>query len=115
MNFKRIVILVLMLFGISSCGRDMDYIIENEPYVVGIVKEIYENSILIECEPTDAYPSGAQYDVSLLNIECGDSVTHFNTGDEVVVYYNGEAAETYPMQINTVYAITLRTPVQHGE
>lgn len=115
MNFKRIIPLVLMLFGISSCGRDMDYIIENEPCVVGIVEEVYENSIRIECEPSDAYPSGAVYDVSLLNIECGDSITHFDIGDEVVVYYNGEAAESYPMQINTVYAITLRTPAQRGE
>ena len=29
---------------------------------------------------------------------------------EIVVYYNGEIAESDPLQINTVYGITLKTP-----
>ena len=37
-------------------------------------------------------------------------MTNFNIDDEVIVYYDGDIAETYPMQINTVYAITLKTP-----
>ena len=37
-------------------------------------------------------------------------MTNFNVGDEVVVYYDGMVAESYPMQINKVYAITLKTP-----
>ena len=55
-----------------------------------------------------------EYTVSL-DVECADSVTHFNIGDEVVVYYDGNVAESYPMQINKVYAITLRTPADRGE
>ena len=54
------------------------------------------------------------YSVSL-NVECRDSVTHFEIGDEIVVYYDGKAAETVPMRIDTVYAITLRTPVSRAE
>ena len=45
-------------------------------------------------------------------------MTNFNINDEVVVYYDGNIAETYPMQINTVYAITLKTPAdtkQNGD
>lgn len=43
-------------------------------------------------------------------MENEDSMTNFNIDDEVIVYYDGDIAETYPMQINTVYAITLKTP-----
>ena len=48
-------------------------------------------------------------------MENKDSVTNFNIGDEVVVYYDGNIAESYPMQINTVYAITLKTPADRTE
>lgn len=34
---------------------------------------------------------------------------------EVVVYYDGYVAESYPMQINNVYAITLKTPADRTE
>ena len=42
-------------------------------------------------------------------------MTHFNIGDEVVVYYDGNIAESYPMQINTVYAILLKEPANRVE
>lgn len=51
-----------------------------------------------------------EYWVSL-EVENKDSMTHFNVGDAVVVYYDGTVAGTYPMQIRKVYAITLKTPV----
>ncbi len=35
---------------------------------------------------------------------------YVSVGDEVVVYHNGDIAESDPLQINTVYAITLKTP-----
>ena len=41
-------------------------------------------------------------------------MTHFSIGDEVVVYFDGNIAETYPMQINKVYAITLTTPADRA-
>ena len=85
----------------------MNYIIENEPSLKGTVKEVLENSILIE------NPDGEYY-VSL-DVECADSTTDFTNGDEVVVYYDGNIAESYPMQINTVYAITLETPADRSE
>ena len=31
-------------------------------------------------------------------------------GDEIVIYYDGPAMETDPLQIGTVYAITLKEP-----
>lgn len=80
----------------------MDDIIENEANITGIVKETNDTSILIENETGEYFVS--------LDVENEDSMTNFNINDEVVVYYDGNIAETYPMQINTVYAITLKTP-----
>lgn len=102
---KLITLVLVVIFGVLFTGcnnRSMNYIIEHEANIIGIVKETTDNSILVENET-------GQYWVSL-EVENKDSVTHFNIGDEVVVYYDGNIAESYPMQINTVYAITLRTP-----
>ncbi|MBE5875219.1 MAG: DUF3221 domain-containing protein, partial [Lachnospiraceae bacterium] len=70
-------------------------------------KETNDNSILIENEDGEYWVS--------LNVENKDSMTNFSVGDEVVVYYDGNIAESYPMQINTVYAITLKTPADRTE
>ena len=108
---KKLIVLVLALvcvLGLVGCNRDsMNYIIENEPKISGIVKETNDNSILIENEDGEYWVS--------LNVENEDSMTHFSIGDEVVVYYDGNIAESYPMQINTVYAITLKTPANRTE
>lgn len=106
------IICILTMIGCNN--RSMNYIIENEPSVTGIVEQVYENSILIYCEQMDGYLSEVRCSVSL-DVENQDSMTHFNVGDEVVVYYNGDVAESDPLQISTVYAITLKTPVNRSE
>ena len=98
-------VLALVLFALWGCAhRSMDSIIANEPCILGIVQETNADVILIENE------NGA-YWVSL-NVENGDSMTHFSVGDEVAVYYDGSIAKGDPMQIHTVYAVTLRTPAE---
>ena len=92
----------------GCCNRSMNYIIEHEPNISGTVKEIRDDSILISIE-ADSSPAGVDCVVSL-DVENPDSYTHVSIGDEVVVYYDGNIAESDPLQINTVYAITLRTP-----
>jgi len=57
-----------------------------------------------------AAPYKSMGDVSL-NPVFGDSYTDVKVGDEVVVYFDGNIAESDPLQLGTVYAITLRTPV----
>ena len=108
---KKILSLILTLFCVLSlvgCGRSMDDIIKNESSITGVVEEVYNNSILISIQ-TDAYPYGAYCDVSL-DAENKDDMVDFNIGDEVIVYYDGNIAESYPLQINTVYAISLKDP-----
>ena len=106
---------LICIMGMMGCNnRSMNYIIENEPSLTGIVEQVYDNSILIYCEKMDGYLSEVRCSVSL-DVENTDSITHFNVGDEVVVYYNGDVAESDPLQISTVYAITLKTPVNRSE
>ena len=101
-------LVLLCLLGLAGCSnRSMNYIIANEPNITGVVKEANENAILIENETGEYWVS--------LNVENKDSVTHFSIGDEVVVYYDGNIAESYPMQINIVYAITLKEPANRTE
>lgn len=105
MAFVFALVCVLALAGCGS--RSMNDIIANEPNITGVVKDTNDNSILIENEDGEYWVS--------LNVENKDSMTHFSIGDEVTVYYDGNIAETYPMQINTVYAITLNTPADRTE
>lgn len=103
------VLALVCVIGLVGCNkRSMNYIIENEPSITGLVEEIYDDSIVIYIE-TDGYPDGASCRVSL-DVENTDSYTNVSVGDEVVVFYNGEIAESNPLQINTVYAILLKTP-----
>ncbi len=104
------VLALVYLMGMVGCSKSMHYIIENEPNITGIVKEVHHNYILIYME-TDGYPHGADCTVSL-NVENKDSMTHFSVGDEVTIYYDGTIAESDPLQINTVYAIILKTPTK---
>lgn len=104
-----LVLALTLIFVLAGCNRSMNYIIENEPKVVGIVTEVGDNSILIHGEPMEGYPSAWDCRVSL-DVENEDSYTDISVGDEVAVFYDGSIAESDPMQISTVYAITLRTP-----
>lgn len=103
---KKICALLLtacLAFSLFGCrNRTMDYIIANEPCIKGVVTDTAECYITIATEP-----NGGGLTVVSLDTENSDSMTRFYTGDEVAVYYNGEIAESYPAQINTVYAITL--------
>lgn len=79
-----------------------------EPNFKGIVTEGSNNSILVSVDKDeDEFKSSEKISVSL-NVKLKDSMTHFNVGDNVSVYYDGEILETYPAQVNGVYAIILR-------
>lgn len=113
------VILLLLLIPIpmrlkdgASKTRSMDDVIANEPHFSGTVAEVKDTYIVVDVdEGEDAYKSSDSIEVSL-NVECKDSMTHFQKGDQVVVYYDGMIQESYPARVNKVYAITLRTPNQ---
>jgi len=103
-KYLLILISIICMMGLAGCNnRSMNYIISNEPSMTGIIKETNENSILIENE-------SGEYWVSL-QVENSDGIySPIMVGDEVTVYYDGNIAESYPMQINTVYAVLLKEP-----
>ena len=103
--------LTFVLALVGSNNRSMDYIIENEPKVIGIVEEVYDDHVIMCSEATEEYPNGSRWSVPL-EVENPDSYTDIVVGDEIVVYYDGSTMETDPLQIATVYAITLRTPAE---
>lgn len=95
---------LVFILALAGCGsRSMNEIISSEPSMTGIVKETSENAVLIENE-------NGTYWVSL-DVENKDGIySPIMPGDEVTVYYNGDIAESDPMQIQTVYAILLVEP-----
>ena len=103
-----LILALVCLLPLAGCDRrSMNYIIQHAPRIQGIVTDTADTAILLE-------NADGEYWVSL-DVQNGDSMTHFSVGDEVVVYFDGNIAETYPMQITTVYAITLRTPAHRAE
>lgn len=109
-KYMTMILAVLMALGTAGCNKkSMNYIIENELNVIGIVTEVHDKYIQIYIE-NEGYPYGADCNVSL-DVENEDGIySPIKVGDEVVVYFDGSIAESDPMQINTVYAITLQTP-----
>ena len=90
---KKLIVFTLLLIvalTLSGCNnRNMDDIIQTEPNITGIVKTINNDVFLMENEEGEYWVS--------LNVENKDSMTYCSTGDEVVVYFDGNVAESYPM------------------
>ncbi len=111
-KFIALVLSLVCVFSLAGCNTNsMNYIIENKPSVTGIVEEVHDDYIIMYSETAEGYPNGTNWSISL-NVENRDSYTDIIVGDEIVVYYDGMAAETDPLQVSTVYAITLKTPAE---
>jgi len=112
---KKIIGFVLALMcvlAMAGCNdKSMDNIIENKPSVTGIVEEVHDNYVIMYSDSTEGYPNGSRWSISL-DVENQDSYTDLVVGDEIVVYHDGNVMETDPLQVGTVYAITLKTPAE---
>lgn len=100
-------VLLAVLFLFSACKPSLNDVIADKPCKQGVVEHVYEKEILLAEDKIEGDPNtGGYYSVSL-DVEYSDSMTHFYEGDRVAVYYDGWIAESYPGQINHVYAILL--------
>ena len=111
---KRILAIILaitFMIGFSSCNDDVkdyiddvkDIVVENKPSFIGKVTEKYDNSCLVEVITTeDTYPTAGELVVVSTNI---DDCPQYNVGDFIKIVYNGEIAESYPLQVFNVYEI----------
>ena len=106
-SFILILIIALNLAGCSN--RNVNRNLQNKPDITGTVLEVQDNSILLEINK-EGDPDGTRGKVSL-NEKNRDNYAEVSVGDEVVVYYDGKIAESDPLQINTVYGITLKNSV----
>lgn len=105
---KFVSVMLFMLLFLSGCTPKMNMNnVLDEPHFIGIVDEVSETSITVSVnEDEEAYKSSDLIVVSL-NVEIKDGLSEYHIGDEVCVYYDGNIAESYPAQVNKVYAITI--------
>ncbi len=83
----------------------MKDVIQHKPRFEGIVVEVYgKESVLVKVNQNeDIYKSSDLINVSLDVIK-KDAISYYNVGDKIRVYYDGNILETYPAQVNKVYA-----------
>lgn len=96
----------------GGCNKMNMNTVVNEPNFAGIVTYSDEKSILVKVNEGEEILKSADVMSVSLNVELKDSMTEFNVGDEVRVYYDGTVAESYPGQIHKVYAIVLIAPAK---
>lgn len=68
------------------------------------ILEVNDNSILCRKLNTEN-----EYIVSLKDVADSEDVKNLNVGDSVIITFDGNITESYPMQINTVYKIEILT------
>lgn len=102
-----VLVVILMIVSLVGCSRSMNYVIEHEPSFIGKVETVAEDFVLVNVNTDDAiYSDYTNVQVSLA-VELSDSYLDLSSGDEIVVYYDGNITDG---KAETVYAITLRTP-----
>jgi len=104
-----IALALVLVFAFAGCNKSMNSIIKKEPSFTAVVEEVYESSVLVSSEDMAGYPTPVQATGSLRDVH-PDSLTDLQVGDIITVYYDGCAAETDPLQIDTVYAVLLTEP-----
>ena len=103
---KRLSILailaVISILYLTGCSEK-----DTDAYFNATVLEIHENSILVEpFEGSEELKSADRILASCI-INSNHKVPEMKEGTTVRIVYNGIIAETYPAQINEVYAIYL--------
>ena len=111
-KFLTFFLAFICVFGVIGCDTmSIYYIMEHKPSVIGIVEEVHDDYIIMYSDTAEGYPNGSRWSISL-NVENKYSYTGISIGDEIVVYHDGNVMETDPLEVGTVYAITLKTPTE---
>lgn len=112
MNKKmKIVLLSFLLITsllLTACDGTLEGIISieqmsKEPNFTGVIEEISDNSLLIKTE--DSKVSSDLISVSLNSKSKEFYNPDYKIGDEVIVYYDGLIAESYPAQVQAYVVI----------
>lgn len=118
---KRIISFVLAVCVALSCTacnkNSMNYIIDNMPSFKGVVTEFKEDEYIVVDINADL-KINETFDIITvsLDVENADSMTHFDIGDEVAVYYETVYEdENGTTRLDTVYAILLIEPANRDK
>lgn len=117
---KKVLALLLtaMLLLGAGCDRSMNWVISNEPSVLGIVEQIGGETVAIRVTKSDD-PALAPGD--LVHAEkatrLNDCKFSAQVGDEVAVYYDSHTPvrEDAVPNIRDVHGYCLVTPIERGE
>ena len=98
--------ILLFIFFMSNRPMNMNTVL-NEANFMGRVEEVRDQSIIVRVnEDEEEMRSSDLINVSL-DVEIKDSLSDYTVGHIVQVYYDGNIAESYPAQVNNVYAIVI--------
>ena len=111
---KKAIFLILLSLIFCGCGRTIDDVVAEEPHLVGLVSEVSDKDILVRINEDDLYRMSCEFVQVSLDVEFSDSMTTFQVGDTVDVYFDGFIAGTAPGQIKKPYAILLREPADRS-
>ena len=112
--FKLTAFVCAMLIVLLGCTTTLTpNNVHREAHFAAAVIEVFDNSILVRVnEGEEVLLSSDLVSVSL-DVEM-TGVTDYAIGDDVVVFYDGNIAESYPAQINKVYMISSACLCQRG-
>jgi hypothetical protein len=100
--------MALAIVFLSGCTTGITMkSVHNEPHFAGVVVEVFDGSILVSVDEGEAIRNSSDLIFVSLDVYLADSMTDFMSGDEVVVFFDGQVMETHPAQVSTVYAIML--------
>lgn len=85
----------------NPSGDTVKHVPDEPVQIAGVIVEVHDGNYLIECEAGDGYQcgiaDGTQISVSR-NVERDPNCS---VGDRILVKFNGEFQETYPLGINS--------------
>ena len=106
--------LVLLLGCLTSCRRDLNYIISNKPSFEGVVVEVTQDAIMVQ--PTSmgdrAIASNETIRVPIATLYRDGSPGQLHIGDGVCIYYETIDHTKNGPCVQSVYAIFLTDPAQ---
>lgn len=109
-----IFIIIGSIFSYRTKSLTMNDVFQHKPRFSGTVMEINnDTSILVKANEDEPIIKSSDLILVSLNVKMTDVSVNgwdFEIGDEVIVYYDGTVSESYPAQINEVYAIFPENP-----
>ena len=98
-----LILAIIFVFTLVSCKAKVD---KEQIYFGGKIIEVNEMVLLVEV--TDSGNSGIleghQASVSTV-LQSGENVPQYAKGDHVLITFDGQVLETYPLSIPVVYSI----------